>query len=272
MVSAARYGRVDNSRLEALVQHPGGKATLTWGECRHNRSALHEAVWHGHIDAVRALLCLGANPNLVEKDGSSPLHEAAYCGSYGYEKEKQRKKKRQSTVISQTSLTRYESDMNSFEVDNGGEVSKRLEILQILLDCSSCEVNLMGTYLCTPLWYAACQGWTRGVEVLLNAGASFLRPATSLEEGYHQEHSPLTIALHHGHFETAQLLLDRGAQLTVGEKEAIVAASPIPAKLAAKLDQATCCEDNSSNYSEIFVEGIPCDEIPRHSFAQAISR
>src|SRR5580658_9084156 len=44
-------------------------------------TALHDAVWSGHIDLVRLLLDHGADPNIPHgESGSTPLHFAAIKG------------------------------------------------------------------------------------------------------------------------------------------------------------------------------------------------
>src|ERR1700683_2223114 len=47
-------------------------------------TALHDAVWSGHIELVRLLLDHGADPNIPHAEGlSTPLHYAAIKGQAG---------------------------------------------------------------------------------------------------------------------------------------------------------------------------------------------
>lgn len=200
---AARYGRLKVDTMIALVSAPRGDETLKWGECGNHRSPLHAAVWHGRLDAVRALLAAHADPNLAEDDGGSPLHEAAYFGSYGLSKEKalQRKKKGHCSA-------------ESFEISESAEL-KRLEILKILLDSGRCIVDMGEVHGCTPLWYAAGGGWTRAVELLVEAGAS-VNPGKLPQlpgKSRNGPASPLLYAIERGHYETAGVLLNYGANV-----------------------------------------------------------
>ena len=65
-------------------------------------------MWYGHVHAVKALLESGADPNLVENDGGGPLHEAAYFGSYGYERD-QMDRKQPSPSVSRKEAGDYEA-------------------------------------------------------------------------------------------------------------------------------------------------------------------
>jgi hypothetical protein len=199
---AARYSRLQVDTMIALVSAPRGDETLKWGECGHRRSPLHAAVWCGHLDAVRALLVADADPNLAEDDGGSPLHEAAYYGSYGLSREKALQRKKKGHCSAET-----------FE-RNDSEELKRLEILKMLLD-SGGEVDMGEVHGCTPLWYAAGGGWTRAVELLVEAGASVDPDKLPQLPGKSRNGpaSPLLYAIERGHYETAGVLLNYGANV-----------------------------------------------------------
>jgi ankyrin repeat protein len=228
-----------------------------------------EAVWYGHIEATSTLLEMGADPNLIEKDWSSCLHEAAYGGSYGYEIEKLRRKKRQSTTLSPTDLTRNESDITSFDQGDSDEASRRLQILQMLLDSGQCQIDMIESHGCTPLWYAAAQGWTRGTQLLLNAGAC-LNTKHHLPSEHCNEYSPLGIALRHCHFETVRHLLNRGAHLSVDEYEYLQSSKQlvVPKDLWIEITntvQESCV--SITNKSVDFQQGTPCHAVPKRCFA-----
>eukprot|EP00957_Ditylum_brightwellii_P111352 8492812-Ditylum_brightwellii.AAC.1 len=156
---AARYGRVGSETIKALATAPRGKETLGWGESLHLRSPLHVAVQYEHTEIVRALLECGADPNLVDNDACSSLHEAMHYNSYGYGRHRDKQK------------LRISASDNQDEKEENEEEKQRLEILQLLLKTGQCHLNQGEVHGCTPLWYAARGGWTKAVEMLLNAGA-----------------------------------------------------------------------------------------------------
>ncbi len=49
-------------------------------ECSGGETPLHIAAHNGHINAARALLACGANPNKVDSAGFTAIHEAAKEG------------------------------------------------------------------------------------------------------------------------------------------------------------------------------------------------
>jgi ankyrin repeat protein len=207
-IAAARYGRVGTDVLRKMIGAPRGKEALGWGERGHSRSPLHEAVWHGHVEVVRVLLESHVDPNLVEDDGGSPLHEAAYRGSYGHAAERMRQK--------QKSETKRPYSENEHRTASECE-SARLEILELLLDSGRCIVDLGETHGCTPLWYAAGagDGWSRGVVALINAGAN-VNPGEVMQLPHKKRRgpaSPLMYAIDRGNYEIAMILLKRGARV-----------------------------------------------------------
>ena len=248
--------------VKALASAPQGRDTLKWGECGHGRSPLHAAVWHGHWDIVRALLEANADPNLVEEDGGSPLHEAAYFGSYGHEREKIRQGR-----------PRSESELHAAAYCE----SVRLEILQRLLDSGRCIVDLGEVHGCTPLWYAAGGGWTRAVEALLDAGAN-VNPGELPRlphKGRNGPASPLLYAIERGHYEVAMILLDRGACIPQScDVDALCSASELPDEL---IDRIRAAEQerfqSESNYNELgivsYKMATKCAPVPKDAFARS---
>lgn len=262
LLLAAKFGRAGSDTIRRLANDPFGKKTMNWGELGHNRSPLHEAVWHGHVHAVKALLESDADPNLVENDGGGPLHEAAYLGSYGLELDQMDKERRSRTAGSMDSA---ESDCPSLD-ENCDEVSARLEILRLLLDTGRCAVDMAESHGCTPLFYAADRGWTTAVKMLLDAGAS-VNPSSMSEKG--QPMSPLIRSLKTGNFDTARVLLSHGARVPASlDVEVVISPKrqTIPADLVALLKHAK--EEHGQMHTAELIEGTPCTRIPKFDFSQ----
>lgn len=223
---------------------------------------------------MRALLELNADPNLVEKDGGGPLHEAVYYME-------RIRRKNQSTVsppggtpdtqaTNSTEMMVLETEMtasseNSESVSHDSEVSARLEILHLLLDTGRCIVDLCESHGCTPLWYAAGGGWTEAVEALLDAGADPDPPHLAGKQG---PASPLMHAIDRGHYETAATLLDRGAHLPSSfDVEAFTSSNiHIPAEFAETLRSGTVVFQQKARTpvirDDIISIGKQCEPVP----------
>lgn len=249
--------------------YPGAKQTLFWGDVGHNRSPLHEAVWHGHVETVKVLLESEADPNLVENDGGSPLHEAAYCGEYGKGKEEARKKRRKVHQISETEIRgNGSSGIISLEDEVSQEATNRLKIMELLLNTSRCSVDMVESHGCTPLWYAVCQGWTSAVEILIKAGAS--TNPFEYNSPYQPPSSPLMISLKQRFFKTARMLIQHDATLMPSETECFVPDEhdlPVDIRDAMVQRVNLAAQKPSSTTLGNAIEGTPCDTIPRNYFA-----
>ncbi len=68
---AAYTGRADVIRL--LAGYPGFSETLNAQGPNNGYTPLHDAVWHGHLDAAKALIEAGADTELKAYDGQTPL-------------------------------------------------------------------------------------------------------------------------------------------------------------------------------------------------------
>jgi hypothetical protein len=76
IAKAARDGDLDGLR-EALASGEAIDGTL------QGYSGLHLAILYGNVAAAMLLIQEGANPNLLDKDGNSPLHLCALSNSLG---------------------------------------------------------------------------------------------------------------------------------------------------------------------------------------------
>ncbi|XP_064596705.1 oxysterol-binding protein-related protein 1-like [Liolophura sinensis] len=84
LLFSARNGLLRNVR-DLLLQHNNGEITLDMnriGSKKANRgwSALHLAAYFGHCDVVDLLAQAGADVNIVNRVGDTPLHQAAFTG------------------------------------------------------------------------------------------------------------------------------------------------------------------------------------------------
>jgi len=76
---AARAG--DAERVGALLKR-GDADLVDRADEQHKRTALHWACKHGRTSVALMLLAHGANPNLKDEKGNTPLH---YCCAFGSE-------------------------------------------------------------------------------------------------------------------------------------------------------------------------------------------
>ena len=74
-MTAALENCSDDVILQLLMSHENFDVTV---ENRHKRSALFEAAKHGQDVIVEALLARGADVNVCDRSGSSPLHMCAF--------------------------------------------------------------------------------------------------------------------------------------------------------------------------------------------------
>lgn len=79
---AAYFGKADHIDLLTTSSERGESATELDAQGPYNGlTALHDAVWHGHVDAVASLVRAGARRDLKTHSGLTPLNLAAL---YGY--------------------------------------------------------------------------------------------------------------------------------------------------------------------------------------------
>jgi len=59
--------------IDVLSRYPGFTETLNAQGPNNGYTPLHDAVWHGHVDAAKKLIARGAKTNLKGYDGKTPL-------------------------------------------------------------------------------------------------------------------------------------------------------------------------------------------------------
>lgn len=158
-------------------------------------TALHKAAYTGHMEVVEILLAGGAGVSTVCSSKYTPLHEAARNGNTDIVK-------KLLTVGAQIEAkTNAGATALHMAAERGG-----VETVNVLLkhgaQLESTERNEM-----TALHRAAGRGREGVVNILLEHKAQL--------EARSDEGTPLKIALKWGHKETAQILIDAGAQTKV---------------------------------------------------------
>jgi ankyrin repeat protein len=169
--------------------------------CGHHGSALHAALYAGHLDAVGMLLDHGADVNLANGDGRIPLVRA-----YDF-------RNLEAMRLLLERGANADVQYGSFGLlSHHAAYRGRDEVVQVLLQHNA-DVNARCRKTWTPLHWASAGGHTKVAQLLLEYGADV--DAQSTTEG-----TPLHQASRHGHLEVVQMLLSHGADVHVrGESD-----------------------------------------------------
>lgn len=156
-------------------------------------SPLHKAAIQGHNEIVMLLIDNKADVNAQDKDGKSPLRGAAWAGH---------------TNVVETLLA-HGGDVNVPTTSgltplHSAAANGRKNIVDLLL-AHGADVNAMTTNGLTPLHSAALMNSKDVVEVLLAHGANVNAQA----DGF----TPLFLAVHKGYKEVVKMLLAHGADV-----------------------------------------------------------
>ena len=165
---------------------------------RYGRTPLVLAAAYGRADGVRLLLDHGANPNQKDNVGETPL---VWAAKDGY-----------TEVVGL--LLAHRADPNGKDTSGGtplvwAAAYGHSDVVKLLLDHGA-SPNQKSTIGETPLVWAAKEGYTEVVELLLAHKADPNRQDTS-------GHTPLYYAAHYGYIETVKTLLDHGARPTLAD-------------------------------------------------------
>lgn len=155
---------------------------------------LHGALASESLDAIRLLLAAGADPDLADSKGCTPLMMA--CLKYSRTKK---------FVLMAVTDLKGDTALHIAANFNAPE------LLGLLLSRAPSTVNLPNTDGVTALCYAASEGKEAAVSCLLSAGA---RDNTFL---FAKGIGSLLIAVELGHEKVVRVLLDRGVQAVGGE-------------------------------------------------------
>jgi ankyrin repeat protein len=160
----------------------------------------------GDAAQVRELLAHGADPNTVDKNGRTPLMEAAFGGYTD-------------TV---RVLLDYGAHVDAVDLVGWTPLfwaafSRRTDTVRVLT-AKGADVNFRDNQQRTPLFWAASSGYTDTVRVLLAKGASV--NATD-SHGW----TPLMTAADLGHIDTVRALLEKRADVHVRGRDGSTAQS-----------------------------------------------
>jgi ankyrin repeat protein len=200
--------RVDHELVAALLQRgadPNARNVL-------GATALTEAVSLGDERLVRMLLDAGGDPDLGNDDEQTPLMLAARIGSLPIAKllveagadVNARERYREQTAL-MWAVAEGHAHVAEYLIGKGAEVDVRAASNDWGNQITSeprAQYRPAGGH--TPLLFAARSGCTPCVKLLVEAGADIDRPTP---EGV----TPLMIAIDNGHYDTANALLDLGA-------------------------------------------------------------
>lgn len=192
---------------------------------RQGRSPLWAACYHLRPGAVARLLCLGADPNARDHDGTTPLIAAAAAEGGGDERRNERrtrrarqKRARETTTAALTFSDPEALDLEARERLTGctalwaacasGSVGVALELI-----AAGADVNARNAHGRTPLLAAALGGHCEIALALVAAGAD-------VDAADDDGETPLYAAAFENHPATVAALVASGADVDGGEPEA----------------------------------------------------
>jgi ankyrin repeat protein len=167
--------------------------------CGEHGSPLHAASYGGHLEVARLLLENGANFNLEDDRGKTPL-VAAYGGNDNLEAMRLLLKHGATTDILYNNLW-----LILHEASYYGHVG----VMELLLQHNA-DVNARSKYKWTPLIWASAGGRVEVVQLLLERGADI--NAQSESDG-----TSLSRASSNGHLDVVRVLLEHGADVHIRE-------------------------------------------------------
>ncbi|CAN0472471.1 unnamed protein product, partial [Scytosiphon promiscuus] len=169
--------------LDIMFQDHSGRQT----------SALHEAVYDGAEEVCQALMLAGADPNVVDGDGNSPLDLAAGAGYVGIVSD---------LLLKGACLDPKKISTNSSPLHLAAGSGHALCVSRLLL--SGADKDSLGNFGSTPLLLAAQNNHLAVVKKLLCAGAD-----TSLADEL-RGFNPVDIAAKRGNVAVLKFLLESG--------------------------------------------------------------
>jgi ankyrin repeat protein len=186
--------------LERIVEH----LVIAHSQDVHSRAfgestALHEASRRGHIEVVRILLELGADPTAQDKDGETPLHSASRMG-----------KVEAIRVLLELGADPTAQDKYGETPLHSASRMGKVEAIRVLLELGA-DPTAQDKNGETPLHSASLMGEVEAIRVLLELGAD---PTAQDKDGM----TPLHSASQMGKVEAIRMLLELGADPTAQDK------------------------------------------------------
>ena len=195
-------------------------------KCGYYGSPLHAALYMGHLDAARVLLDNGADENLGDQDGKTPLAIAVDPENLEAVE-----------LLLKHGANGDVPDGYYGLLLHGASRRGQVEVVRLLLDHKS-DINARGSANRTPLHMASEGGHSEVVKLLLGRGAHVNAQSTAHDTPLHRasrygyldvvrilleyganvqvrgggDWTPLQVARSSGHTEVVQLLIEHGAQ------------------------------------------------------------
>jgi ankyrin repeat protein len=167
---------------------------------------LSDAARTHDLGEVRKLLAQGADPNKKEKNGRTPLMEAAACGYTDTIR-----------VLLENGADVYATDMVGWTALFWAAFSRRTEAMRLLV-AKGADINANDNEKKSALFWVASSGDTDTVKTLLEMGA---KANAKDSHGW----TPLMIAAYLGHLDTVRVLVEKGADVQVRDKDGNTAKS-----------------------------------------------
>lgn len=164
---------------------------------------LHTAAKNDEFQRLKMIIENGANVNIIDKDGATPLHHASYMGN----------QKIVDLLLKNNAKVDPKDDEGSTPLHNAcsKKGKNQVEVVKTLL-ASGANIDILDTQNGSPLLNACWSGDVEVVKLLLKKGADY-KTADSFGS------SPLHYACYNGHPAVAKLLIDKGADFSAANHD-----------------------------------------------------
>ena len=201
---AARFRNVEVIQLFLKRGADPNATSINQMYCEYKWAPLCDSSWNGYEDVVKILIVGGANPNMSDKYGSTPLHLATIRGH---------------TDVVQLLL---ENGAMPDMPDKEGKTALhwaatanfgRQQVVELLLNRGA-KPNMADLHGRTPLHVAAMRGHKDVVQMLLNGSAEPNIKSQPSQQGV----TPLHCAVIQNRKEVVQLLINGGAEPNMADQ------------------------------------------------------